>query len=68
MTNRDYKLSLARQAALLGISRGSLYDQPHPTDEDDLKLMRRIDELHMEHPFAPFHRSCGSSVGQLAVG
>ncbi|WP_439650922.1 hypothetical protein [Phycobacter azelaicus] len=42
MTNRDHKLSLTRQADLLGISRGSLYYEPRPTSDDDLKLMRRI--------------------------
>ncbi len=52
MTNRDHKLSLTRQAGLLGISRGSLYYAPRPTSAADLKLMRRIDELHMEYPFA----------------
>ena len=52
MTDRNHKLSLARQAELLGISRGSLYYELRPTSEDDLKLMRRIDELHMEYPFA----------------
>ena len=52
MTNRDHKLSLTRQAELLRISRGSLYYEPRPTSEDDLRLMRRIDELHMEFPFA----------------
>ena len=52
MTNRDHKLSLARQAELLGISRGSLYYDPRPVCEDDLKLIRRIDELPMEYPFA----------------
>ena len=52
MTNRSHALSLNRQADLLGISRGSLYYQPRPTSEDDLKLMRRIDELHMDYPFA----------------
>ena len=52
MTDRDHNLSLARQAELLGISRGSLYYEPRPVCEDDLRLMRRIDELHMEYPFA----------------
>ena len=52
MTNRDHKPSLTHQADLLGISRGSLYHEPRPTSDDDLKLMRRIDELHMEYPFA----------------
>ncbi|SES98349.1 putative transposase [Oceanicella actignis] len=52
MTDRDHRLSLTRQAELLGISRGSLYHVPCPTGADDLKLMRRIDELHMDFPFA----------------
>ncbi len=53
MTDRNHALSLSRQADLLGISRGSLYCEPRPTSErDDLKLMRQIDELHMEYPFA----------------
>lgn len=52
MTDRDHGLSLTRQAELLGISRGSLYHVPCPTNADDLKLMRRIDELQMDFPFA----------------
>lgn len=52
MTDRSHKLSLVRQADLLGISRGSLYYEPRPVSEDDLRLMRRIDEVHMEYPFA----------------
>ena len=52
MTDRDHDLSLTRQAELLGISRGSLYHEPRPSSEDDLRLMRRIDELHMDYPFA----------------
>ena len=52
MTDRDHKLSLTRQAALLGISRGGLYYEPRPVSAADLKLMRRIDELHLEFPFA----------------
>ena len=45
MTDRAHRLSLTRQAELLGISRGSLYYAPRPASEDDLRLMRRIDEL-----------------------
>ncbi len=52
MTNRTHKLSLTRQAALLGISRGSLYYSPRPVSDADLKLIRRIVELHMDYPFA----------------
>ncbi len=48
MTGRNHKRSLTRQAELLGISRGSLYYEPRRGSEDNLRLMRRIDELHME--------------------
>lgn len=48
----DHKLSLTRQASLLGVSRGSLYYRPTPVSAADLVLMRRLDELHLEMPFA----------------
>lgn len=51
MIDRDHEVSLARQAELLGISRGSAYYLPRPVPDSDLALMRRIDELHLEHPF-----------------
>ena len=52
MINRECKLPLTRQAKLLGISRGTVYYLPKPATEQDLTLMRRIDELHLEFPFA----------------
>ena len=52
MIDRNHRLSLARQARVLGISRGSIYYQPRPVSDADLALMRRIDELQMEYPFA----------------
>jgi putative transposase len=51
MIDREHPLSVVRQARLLEISRGAVYYQPRPTNEVDLALMRRIDELHLEHPF-----------------
>ena len=51
MIDRSHSLSLTRQTQLLGISRGSVYYLPRLTSEADLALMRRIDELHLEHPF-----------------
>jgi putative transposase len=51
MIDRDHELPITRQAQLLGISRGSVYYLPRPTSEAELALMRRIDELHLEHPF-----------------
>ncbi len=52
MIDREHTLSVTRQAEALGISRGSVYYLPRPVSDADLKLMRRIDELHLEYPFA----------------
>ena len=52
MIDRNHKLSVVRQAKLLGFSRGSVYYSPRPVSAGDLALMRRIDELHLEYPFA----------------
>jgi putative transposase len=52
MIDRDHALPLARQAELLNLSRSGLYYQPCPVSPGDLAMMRRIDELHLEYPFA----------------
>ena len=52
MIDRNHRLALTKQAALLGISRGSVYYEPAPMSDADLALMRRLDELHLEFPFA----------------
>jgi putative transposase len=52
MIDRTHPLSMTKQAAALGISRGSVYYQPQPVSERDQKLMNRIDRLHLECPFA----------------
>jgi putative transposase len=52
MIDPTSRLSINRQARVLGISRGSVYYQPRPISYADLKLMHRIDKLHMELPFA----------------
>jgi len=64
MIDRSHKLSLSRRADLLGISRDYPYYAPRPVAEDDLRLMRRIDELHMDYPV------CGQPYdeGALATG
>ena len=51
MIDRDHKLSITRQAELLNISRGTVYYLPQPVSPADLALMRKIDALHLEHPF-----------------
>jgi soluble P-type ATPase len=73
MIDRDHDLSLVRQAKVLNISRGSVYYQPRPVSPEDLAIMRRIDELHLERPFAgsrmlrDFLNREGISVGRRHV-
>ena len=52
MIDRSDKLPVVRQCELLNLSRSSAYYVPQPVSEGDLALMRRIDELHLNHPFA----------------
>ena len=52
MIDATHDLPMSRQAELLAISRSNLYYLPRPTSEADLVLMRRIDELHLNYPFA----------------
>ncbi len=51
MIDRSHRLSVSRQAELLDISRGAVYYLPRPISAADLALMRRLDELHLQHPF-----------------
>ena len=51
MIDPTHALSISRQAQLAGISRGSVYYVPKSVSAADLVLMRRLDELHLEHPF-----------------
>jgi putative transposase len=44
-------LSLRRQCTLLGVARSGVYRPPHPANDNDLGLMRRIDELFTAWPF-----------------
>ncbi|EPH2497949.1 IS3-like element ISKpn11 family transposase [Escherichia coli] len=73
MIDRTQKLSVARQARLLGFSRGSVYYSPRQVSDGDLDLMRRIDELHLDYPFAGSRmlqgllRGEGTEVGRLHV-
>ena len=64
MIDREHRLSVSRQAKLLGISRGSVYDQRRPSSPADLALMRRMDALHLEYPFAGSRMLRGSMLRQ----
>jgi putative transposase len=52
MIDATHKLPVTRQAALLNLSRSNVYYLPRPVPDADLALMRRIDELHLNFPFA----------------
>ena len=74
MIDRNHDLPVSRQAELLDISRSAVYYVPKPISEADLALMRRIDELHLQHPFmgARMLRRMlaqeGISVGRRHIG
>ena len=52
MIDRAHRLSISGQARLLGLSRGSVYYQRRPPAAADVALMRQLDALHVEYPFA----------------
>ena len=52
LVDRDHRsLSIARQCALLGVSRSSLYYRPKGASDDDLDLMQAMDRQYLETPF-----------------
>ena len=73
MIDRGNILPLTRQASLLRLSRSSVYYLPRPVPPARLVIMRRIDELHLEYPFAGSRmlrdllRREGITIGRLAV-
>jgi len=52
MIDRTHELPVTRQCQILELARSTAYYEPVPISSEDLALMRRIDELHMAHPFA----------------
>ena len=73
MIDRAHRLSLSGQARLLGRSRGSVYYQRRPSAAAAVALMRQLDALHVEDPFAGSRRlrdllrQEGQEVGRLHV-
>ncbi len=47
MIDRNHKLPVKRQCELLDVARSTAYYRPEAVPQDDLDLMRRIDELHL---------------------
>ena len=52
MITRTHALPVIRQCQLLALSRSTAYAQAQPISAAELALRRRIDELHLDHPFA----------------
>jgi putative transposase len=52
MIIREHELPISRQAKALNISRGSVYYLPRPVSAADLEIIRHLDRLHLEFPFA----------------
>jgi len=46
-----HELTKVRRCELLGLARSTAYYRPGPVSESDLRLMRLIDEIHLEYPF-----------------
>ena len=73
MINRAHRLPITRQAEALDLNRSTVYYVAKPVPESDLALMRRIDEIHLEHPFAGSRmmrdllRNEGSPVGRRRI-
>ena len=73
MIDRTHDLPVCRQAALLTVSRSSVYYEPRPVPAAELAIMRRIDALHLDYPFAGSRmlrdllRGEGVSIGRALV-
>ena len=52
MIDRRHPLPVVQQCQLLALARSSVYAVPRPIAAEDLALMRQMDELHLQHPFA----------------
>ena len=74
MIDRAHPLPVCKQAKVLKLGRSSVYYRPRPVADATLTLMRRVDELHLEHPFAGSRmmrdmlRREGSTCGRRRVG
>ena len=52
MISSEHKLPIMRQCELIALAPSTFYYRPEPVSEEYLKIMFRIDELHLEMPFA----------------
>ena len=74
MIDRFHDLPVVKQCQILSLARSTAYYRPQEVSETDLALMRRIDELHLEYPFAGSRmlrdilRREGYQIGRKHVG
>ena len=70
MIDREHELPITKQAQVLHVSRGSVYYLPRPVSATDLEVMRRLDRLHLEFPFAGsrMFEACWPPRGARSVG
>ena len=64
MIDREHDLPITKQVKVLRLSRGSVYYLPRPVSPSDLEVMRRLDRLHLEHPFAGSRMLRGLLIGE----
>ena len=73
MIDRNHDLPVVRQCQILELARSTAYYTPKPTSPEDLALMRRMDELHLDFPFAGSRmlrdllRNEGQSIGRKRI-
>lgn len=73
MIDHTHALPVLRQCQLLQLARSTAYYQPRPISDAVLALMRRIDELHLQYPFAGARmlrdllRQTGHAIGRRQV-
>ena len=59
----EHPLSKTRRCQLLEVPRSTAYYQPTPVSDQDLALMRLIDEIHLQYPFYGSRRLCDELEG-----
>jgi putative transposase len=73
MIDRTHLLPIGRQCQVLQLARSTAYYQSKPVSDATLALMRRIDELHLQYPFAGARmlrdllRQVGHAIGRRQV-
>ena len=67
MIDRTSKISIKSQCALLNLPRSTAYYKPVEVSEAELELMRRIDKLHLEYPFAGSRMVIKSAAGTYGL-